>query len=190
MTIRNNSFCPRSVFFLRFFCKLSMPYINFTGRNLFLFNELTLIFMRKKKALLTLLCCVSLTAYADGTDDTNVNSLVVWTKDGKNVAYALEKLPKVEFGETSLRLTCGTEDVTYLFDDTDRITYTSTDLSGIADVKGADKRMFVVGERSIYFPAIGEHRAVGLYDASGKLRLSLSVRKGETYSLPRSITKT
>lgn len=129
-------------------------------------------------------------AYAKGTDGKNVNSLVVWAKDGTNVAYALEKLPQLEFGETSLSLTCGSEQVTYMFENTDRITYASVDFTGIANVEGADKRLFVVGEQGIEFPIALEDRKVSLYDAGGKLCLSLLVRKGDTYALPLSSLST
>lgn len=139
-----------------------------------------------KKPLLTLLCCASMTAYAAGTDSTDVNSLVVWAKNGTNVAYALEKLPQLEIGATTLSLTCGTEKVTYLFENIDRVTYATTDLSSIADVKVADKHMFVIGEREIDFPVSAEDRTLSLYDAGGKLCLSFAVRKGDAYSLPLS----
>lgn len=142
------------------------------------------------KKLLTLLCCVSMVAYADVNDGTNVNTLVVWAKDGTNVAYALEKLPQLEFGETTLSLTCGTEQVTYLFDNTDRITYTAVDYSGINSVKLEDKRLFVVGEQGIEFPIALEDRKVSLYDEGGKQCLSLVVRKGDTYTLPLSSLST
>ena len=112
-------------------------------------------------------------------------NLVVWSKDGTKVAYALSEQPKVTFTETELLVTTQSVEVNYPIDNMARLTYESGDETDIRDLKN-DKMSFKKDGEALLFPALKANSTVSIYSLNGKLEFKKTVMTYGEYSFPLS----
>ena len=100
-----------------------------------------------KKILLS--CLLALTFHLPVLSDGVKNQLVVWTKDGSTVAFALVERPQITFTETELVITTK-ESHHYALENMAKITYEPVP-SGIKSLLD-DDAAFVLDGESLLFP--------------------------------------
>lgn len=131
----------------------------------------------KKYLLLVLLSCFCLSAMADEPK----TQLVVWAKDGTQVAYALAEKPKVTFTETDLVITANGVEVSYTLENMARFTYEDNTATAITNLQTGKASVKLDGE-SLLFPALKANSTVSLYSFSGTLVFNKTVRTAGEYS--------
>lgn len=135
----------------------------------------------KTKLLTVLLSCFCLSAMADESK----TQLVVWAKDGTQVAYALAEEPKVTFTETDLVITAKGIVVNYSMEKLSRITYENDDVVSITDLQ-TGKPSFMLDGELLLFPALKAKSSVSLHSLNGTLIFSKTVQSTGEYSFPLS----
>ena len=135
----------------------------------------------KQKLLLVLLSCFCLSAMADEPK----TQLVVWAKDGTQVAYALAEKPKVTFTETDLVITANGVEVNYTLENMARFTYEDNSATGITNLQ-TDESSFKLNGESLLFPALKANSTVSLYTLNGTLVFKKTVRQNGEYAFPLS----
>ena len=111
-----------------------------------------------KNLLVLLLLFFSIMAMAEEVK----TKLVIWSKSGDRVAYALAEEPKLIFTETDLVLTTESVEVSYPLNDVNRLTYEASDCTLIRDIE-TDKESFCVKGESLVFPSLKANSTVSLY---------------------------
>lgn len=135
----------------------------------------------KQKLLLVLLSCFSLSAMADEPK----TQLVVWAKDGTQVAYALAEKPKVTFTETDLVITANGVEVNYTLENMARFTYEDNILTAITNLQ-TDESTFKLDGESLLFPTLKANSTVSVYSLNGTLVFKKTVRQNGEYAFPLS----
>ena len=135
----------------------------------------------KQKLLLVLLSCFSLSAMADEPK----TQLVVWAKDGTQVAYALAEKPKVTFTETDLVITANGVEVNYTLENMARFTYEDNTATAITNLQ-TDESTFKLDDESLLFPALKANSTVSVYSLNGTLIFKKTVRQNGEYAFPLS----
>lgn len=135
----------------------------------------------KHKLLIALLSCFCLSAMADEPK----TQLVVWAKDGTQVAYALDEKPKVTFTETDLVITANGVEVNYTLENMARFTYENDEVVSITNLQ-TDESSFKLNGESLLFPALKANSTVSVYSLNGTLVFKKTVRQNGEYALPLS----
>ena len=135
----------------------------------------------KQKLLLVLLSCFSLSAMADEPK----TQLVVWAKDGTQVAYALAEKPKVTITETDLVITANGVEVNYTLENMARFTYEDNTSTSITNLQ-TDESTFKLDGESLLFPALNANSTVSVYSLNGTLVFKKTVRQNGEYAFPLS----
>lgn len=110
-----------------------------------------------KKYLLS--CLLALTLHIPALADGAKTQLVVWTKDGAHVAFALDERPQVTFTETELVITTK-EAHHYALENMAKFTYEQIP-DGIKSLL-ADDAAFILDGESLLFPALKAGSKVSL----------------------------
>lgn len=135
----------------------------------------------KQKLMLVLLSCFCLSAMADEPK----TQLVVWAKDGTQVAYALAEKPKVTFTETDLVITANGVEVNYTLENMARFTYEDNTSTAITNLQ-TDESTFKLDGESLLFPALKANSTVSVYSLNGMLVFKKTVRQNGEYAFPLS----
>ena len=128
-----------------------------------------------------LLSCFCLTTMAEDVK----THLVVWAKDGTQVAYALAEQPKITFTETDLVITSNGVEVNYTLENMARFTYETNDKTAIINLQ-TDESPFKLDGESLLFPALKANTTVSVYALNGTLVFKKTVRQDGEYALPLS----
>lgn len=116
--------------------------------------------------------------------DEPKTQLVVWAKDGTQVAYALAERPKVTFTETDLVITANGVEVNYTIENMARFTY-EDNTSAITNLQ-TDESTFKLDGESLLFPALKANSTVSVYSLNGTLVFKKTVRQNGEYAFPLS----
>lgn len=135
----------------------------------------------KAKLLAMLLSFTCLSAMANEPK----TQLVVWAKDGTQVAYALAEKPKVTFTETDLVIKTDVVEVNYSLENMARFTYENDETVSITNLQ-TGKSSFKLDGESLLFPALKANSAVSLYSLNGTLVFNKTVGTAGEYSFPLS----
>ena len=130
-----------------------------------------------KKLLVLLLLFFSIMAMAEEVK----TKLIIWSKTGDRVAYALAEEPKLTFAETDLVITTESVEVSYSLDDVKRLTYEAGDCTAIRDIE-TDKVSFRVNGESLVFPSLKPNSTVSLYLLNGTSLFRKTVQTAGEYS--------
>ena len=117
--------------------------------------------------------------------DEPKTNLVVWAKDGTQVAYALAKEPELTFTETDLIISTYDVEVNYSLENVDRITYESSETVSIMNLQ-TGKSSFRLDSESLLFPALSVNSTVSLYSINGTLVFNKTIQTAGEYSFPLS----
>ena len=135
----------------------------------------------RKKILAVLLSSFCLSAMADEPK----TQLVVWAKDGTQVAYALAEKPKVTFTETDLVISANGVEVNYTLENMARFTYEDKTATAITNLQ-TDESSFKLNGESLLFPALKANSTVSVYSLNGTLVFKKTVRQNGEYAFPLS----
>lgn len=112
----------------------------------------------------------------------DVQSLVIWTRGGERIVYALDEEPVTKFSGTDLVLSTRNLTVNYPLSALQRYTY-ELNTTSVADVD-ADRRMVVSGDGNVLsFSNLAAGTEVSVYSSDGKPVLSRKVEGQTTISL-------
>lgn len=136
--------------------------------------------MRKKLLLMSLLY-FCLPAMAEEVK----THLVIWAKDGTQVAYALADQPKITFTETDLVIISNGVEVNYTLENMARFTYESNDNTAITNLQTNEYPFKLDGE-ALLFPTLKANTTVSVYALNGTLVFKKTVRQDGEYALPLS----
>ena len=117
--------------------------------------------------------------------DEPITNLVIWSKDGAKVAFALAEKPKITFTETDLVITTNIIEVNYLLDNLACLTYETSSESGITDLI-IDKTVFKLKGDTLLFPCLKANNIISLYSVNGFLVFKRLVRSDGEYAFPLS----
>lgn len=133
----------------------------------------------KLLALLLLFTCLSTMA------DEPKTQLVVWAKDGTQVAYALAEKPKVTFTETDLVITANGVEMNYSLGNMARFTYEDNTTTAVTNLQ-TGKSSFKLDGESLLFPSLKASSTISLYSLNGTLVFNKTIRTAGEYSFPLS----
>lgn len=140
-----------------------------------------------RKLLLTLLLAVA--AFSAMAQESRTH-LVVWTKDGSQVAYSLNEMPFITFNDSVMRITTELMEVSFPFANLARYTFeTRTMQTGWRDLKTDEPIAHFVGE-SLVFPNLEANTTVALYSPVGQLLFSRTISADGEYAFPLSYLNT
>lgn len=111
--------------------------------------------------------------------------LVIWAKDGTQVAYALTDKPKVTFTETDLVISANGVEVNYALEDMARFTYRTNSETAITNLQ-TDESSFKLKGGSLVFPALIANSTVSVYSLNGTLIFKKTVSQNGEYAFPLS----
>lgn len=135
----------------------------------------------KTKLLMLLMFCLSFSAKAEGER----THLVVWSKDGSKVAYALTETPKLTFTDTDLVIDTRTVKVSYSINQLARFTYEANGDEAIRSIETGDNAFRFDGDL-LLFPSLAAGSTVSVHTLGGSLVLSRTVSAAGQYSFPVS----
>lgn len=135
----------------------------------------------KKKLIMMLLSLICLKATAQEIK----THLVVWSKDGTQVAYALNEQPVITFSETELLITTSLIQVNYPLDQMAKFNYETRTDQAVRDIS-TDETSFILEEESLLFLNLAPNSKVGLYTASGQVVFSRVITDYGEYAFPVS----
>lgn len=118
-----------------------------------------------------------LSALSDGVQ----KQLVVWAKDGTNVAFALVEKPQITFTETELVITTK-ESHHYALENMAKFTYEPIP-SGIKSLLDDDVA-FVLDDESLLFPDLKAGSTIILTSLNGTCILKKTVKSDGEYAFP------
>lgn len=134
--------------------------------------------MKKKPIVLSLLLLFfSLVAMAENVQ----TQLVVWTKDGNKVAFALEEKPKITFTETELVITTN-KDNHYALENMAKFTYEQIP-AGIKNLLD-DNQAFLLDGESLLFPSLKANSTVSVFTLNGTTIFKKTVKSDGEYAFP------
>ena len=136
----------------------------------------------KKKCWLLLLSVFCLSAMAQEIH----THLVVWAKDGTQVAYALTEQPVITFSETDLLIKTNLVEVNYPLAQMARFSYEKrNETTGLRDLKTDELICAFVGE-SLVFPYLEKNSIVTFYTPVGQVLFSRTITSAGEYAFPLS----
>lgn len=112
-------------------------------------------------------------------------NLIVWSKDGTKIAYALGEQPKLTFTETNLIIKTSKVEVNFALANMNRFTYEEDNTSAITNIM-TDKSSFVIEEESLLFPLLKANSFISLYSTDGTLVLRKAIKTEGRYVFPLS----
>lgn len=113
-----------------------------------------------------------------------ITRLVIWSKDGTKVVYALAENPRMTFVENELVVKTNNIEVTYNLDNMSRFTYESGDITGITNLK--TERPFSIQGEALIFPTLSANSTVSIYSLNGLIIFKKKVRNIGEYAFPLS----
>lgn len=135
----------------------------------------------KKLYLILFLLCLCLSVMAEG-ENTN---LVVWSKDGHKVAYALSETPKLTFTETDLVIETSKVTVNYNLENLARFTYEGGEEEAIRSLETGDNTFRFDGDM-LLFPSLAAGSNVSIHSLSGAQIINKTIQTAGEYSFPLS----
>lgn len=133
----------------------------------------------KKLILFLFLLCFGLSIQAE-------TNLVVWTKDGSKVAFALSEKPQVTFSESSLMINSNTVSVSYDLKDMAKFTYEDSESQGIRNIENDKASSFKFDGEMLLFPSLKAGSSVFIHSLNGTLVFSRTIQAAGEYSFPLS----
>lgn len=133
----------------------------------------------KKSILILSMLCLGLSAKAE-------MQLVVWSKDGGKVAFALSEEPKVTFNENSLMINSNTVSVSYQLEDMAKFTYEDSEAQGIRNLENDKASSFKYDGEMLIFPSLKTGSSVFIHSLNGSLVFSRTIETAGEYSFPLS----
>lgn len=135
----------------------------------------------KRKILSLLLLPLCLTAAAEEP----LKKLIIWAKDGTQVAYALTENPSVYFHDTYLVVKTGNIEVNYEIEALDKFTTGFVDDdTRISDLNSDGTLKFQ--DDALIFPALPANSKIRIYSANGNTVLNKTVKAAGEYAVPLS----
>ena len=136
--------------------------------------------MMTRKILSVILLLLS--TVAAGAAEQSETQLVVLTKDGQKIAFALSELPKVTFTQTELCIKVSDYEYVYPLSDMVRFTYEGVKIpSGITDIDTGEKVFSLTGD-ALVFSSLPEDSELRIYSVSGMLVFNKKVEQAGEYS--------
>lgn len=117
--------------------------------------------------------------------DEPKTQLIVWAKDGTQVAYALAEKPKITFTETDLVITAKGVEVNYTLENMTRFTYEGNTSTAITNLQTGETSFKLDGE-SLLFTSLSANSTISLYSLNGTLVFNKTVQTVGEYSFPLS----
>jgi len=137
--------------------------------------------MKKIFLIIVLLLQVCLTVMAQEIR----THLVIWAKDGTQVAYALKEQPVLSFMDSALLIRTAQMEINYPLDQMAKFTYETREEMAVRDIN-TDQTMFVLNEESLLFLNLKPNNHVGLYTISGQAVFSRTISSYGEYAFPLS----
>ena len=137
--------------------------------------------MKKIFLIIVLLLQVCLTVMAQEIR----THLVIWAKDGTQVAYALKEQPVLSFMDSALLIRTAQMEINYPLDQMAKFTYETREEMAVRDIN-TDQTMFVLNEESLLFLNLKPNNHVGLYTISGQTVFSRTISSYGEYAFPLS----
>lgn len=109
-------------------------------------------------------------------------NLVVWTKDGTQVAYALKDKPKVQFTETSMVISSNNLEVDYPLKDMKCFTY-GTASTSVTNIH-TNISPFKISGDCLLFSALQKNSNIAIYTSNGVPVLRKTVSQSGEYAFP------
>lgn len=119
------------------------------------------------------------------TASNSKTQLVVWTKDGSSVTFALAEKPKVTFSETDLIITTREVEVNYLLENIERFAYEDENSTSITQLKKNDSVFKFDGEFCL-LSSLKANSTISLYSLSGTLIFTKTIQMTSEYSFSLS----
>lgn len=116
--------------------------------------------------------------------DEPKTQLVLWAKDGTQVAYALVEKPKITFTETDVVITANSVNVSYPLENMSRFTY-ENNTATVINLQ-TDESSFKLDGESLLFPTLKTNSTVSVYSPNGTLVFKKTVRQNGEYAFPLS----
>lgn len=135
----------------------------------------------KKKFLIVLLLFICLATTAQETR----THLVVWGKDGTQVAYALSEEPVITFSDSLMLIRTTQLEISYPLDQMAKLNYDTRDNMSVRDIS-TDEARFLFNEESLLFLNLTPNSHVGLYTVSGHAIFSRTIDSYGEYAFPIS----
>ena len=148
------------------------------NRLRFVFTHLSEYSMKFK---LLLVLFLSLSTMAKGK-----THLVVWTKDGGKVAYALADEPKLTFGLNYMFIDSKNVSISYRVEDMARITYETYSDDNIRNLVDDEATSFIFDGELLIFSLLRAGSIVTIYSLGGELVFSKTIQTAGEYSFPVS----
>lgn len=114
-----------------------------------------------------------------------IENLVVWSKDGTKVEYALVEQPKITFTEANLVITSKGVEVNYELENIVRFTYENSTTTVISNIETDEARVDNNGEY-ILFSSLKENSIMSIYTLNGTLVFSTTICDNDEYAFPLS----
>ena len=111
--------------------------------------------------------------------------LVVWTKNGEQAGYALNKRPVLKFTETEMIISGEDIDIIYALDNFARYTYSDQKPTAIKDIRTDEAKARFDGERLI-FPSLKANSTISVYTLNGVQIIKKTVHEDGEYAFPLS----
>lgn len=141
-------------------------------------------FLMKKIILSLLLFSIAISTIAD----TTYTNLVIWTKDGSKILYAVKDTPKITFTETDAVVITKNLRAIYNVDDLIRFTYEKSDATNITKLCD-NNYSFEIRNNEITFHALRSKDVFIMRSLDGMLISKIIVSKNGTHTFPMSNLK-
>lgn len=115
--------------------------------------------------------------------------LIVWTKNGEQVGYALDKRPILTFAENEMTIRGEGFDVTYSLESFVRYTYDDQEPTAIKDIR-TDKMIAKFEGESLIFPSLKANSTVSVYTLNGTQIFKKTIHEDGEYAFPISTLRT
>jgi len=132
-----------------------------------------------------LLICVLLFSFVSTMANEPREILVVWAKDGSQMAYALAEKPKVSFTANDLVITTNGVDVNYPLEELARFTYEYNQTTSITNLQ-TNESLFILNDETLLFPALRTNSTVSVFSLNGMLIFKKTIREDGEYAFPLS----
>lgn len=109
------------------------------------------------------------------------NNLVIWSKDGTKVSYALYERPKISFVNEDLVVNSNGIEVYYSLSKMLRFTYEKIPVSAISNIVEEESSFKIVKE-SMSFSSLKPNSKINIYKSNGILMFSKTIVKGGDYT--------
>ena len=138
--------------------------------------------MMKRKFVTLLLPLITLLATASEFQ----KKLVVWTKDGTQVMYALNEKPKVTFTETDMVIATDYLEANYAIENIVRFTYESDEKPTSIEDLETTNTPFVYDGEFILFSSLKTNSIISIYALNGTLVFNKTVQTAGQFCIPLS----